>query len=311
MGTGHGTADQDLAMEQWYSGDVEMGCNNNPMTLRPLMRCRSLRRREEGNNQLDMLELRYNETIDQMMLRVNLPLATPSRASHPEYYTRNATDGLLWATRCGNIKEIMDTRSALENKIGVINARIMIQRAGPLTPIQLIHRAFCAVATTVGGHMEALQALLQYPSHMRTAGTPDHLMVTAAMVLVNTGDFSLLRAPPGSVLSKLCTTIANSLKATCDPRMLERSGTPDEKHAHLKVDVTAVPRPANHETDVALWTGTRRRIDQIKDVGRFMKRMAQTKRETLFAPAAQVRQVPRVAHTNGLLRGGVPESSIW
>ena len=56
-----------------------------------------------------MLAPRDEETIDEMVDRVELPPREPSRTSHPEYYIRTATARQSWATRCREVEEILDT----------------------------------------------------------------------------------------------------------------------------------------------------------------------------------------------------------
>jgi len=96
----------------------------------------------------------------------------------------------------------------------------MVRRSCPVASVALIKRLYRAMVATLSGLTEALQAFICVPHHMRCAGTPDHLLLELLTVLFLTGYFTALQAEPGTPWSGLCITIADGLRATCDPLLL-------------------------------------------------------------------------------------------
>ena len=82
-------------------------------------------------------------------------------------------------------------------RFGMLNTRNMSDRSEPVTPVDITRRAYRIIVSIVGGHNAARNALLRTLTHLRSAGTPDHLLMTQALIANDTGDFSHLRAEPG------------------------------------------------------------------------------------------------------------------
>ena len=93
-----GSAAADFNLLDWFFGTFEMGDGRDPVSLRGLVKWKNIMQFGEAEEQLDALTPTCNETIDQMLMRVPLPLEAPTPDTHPEWYARHQADSQLWTT---------------------------------------------------------------------------------------------------------------------------------------------------------------------------------------------------------------------
>ena len=305
-----GTAAEDFTLLDWFPGCMAMGNGRAPVSLRGVIKWKHIMRLGNIEKQLIALTPSYNETIDQMLMRVPLPHEAPNRDTHPERKARHKADNKLWTEHCQQIINDMTHKLTQLSRWEVLNVRIMANRVGPRPSPIIARQSYRRIVALIGGHEAALLAFLRAPVHMRTVETPDHLLMSQVRTAIDTGDFSHLQAPPGSGLSTLCVAASAHHGATYDNRIVPSSDV-DDMLTHLQTDVTALPRLASYEADEALWTGDNKRGEQIMDMVDKMKHLPFADRDILLSPTARFQQVQRAARDNRLMWETVPEHTRW
>ena len=74
----------DLTELNWFWGITNVGTNTRPVTLQAVIKAKLIMRQGSLQEHLIALPPIYNETIDDLLRRMRVPLRAPSRQTHPE-----------------------------------------------------------------------------------------------------------------------------------------------------------------------------------------------------------------------------------
>ena len=123
LGNNLGENKDDLVKLNWFRGDTPMGTNARPFTLQTVIKAKMIMRLRNIKEQLGAFQPIHNETIDELLRRVNIPLRAISRRARPEWYSRPAADDKSWTAHCHDIMQLMIHSMTQISRWGVGNVR--------------------------------------------------------------------------------------------------------------------------------------------------------------------------------------------
>ena len=295
---------------QWYHGETEMGDKAHNWTLRTVFKAKVIMNLGNIEERLFNLEPNYTESIDELLMRVVLPLEELNEDARPECHSRGNRVNTPWKEHCSRIMRTLVHSMVMLSRWGVGNASIMASLTGPPPSFDLVMQQYRLIISHVGNHRAALRAFLQTPTYLQSKGMPVYLLMTQTKRCIISNTFHHLPAPPGSSWYAQCVPAWDRLRSTYNDDV-ESPTDITTTVQHLQSGVGETPRQFIYEVDETLWTGDGHRGDQIVSAVHDLKCLPQHERNKLLSPGARFLQARQVKLENRLLEEPVTQQHEW
>ena len=203
-----GTDDSDKRLEDWYTMGLSVGSGDARMFVGTFLKYRKLERNGLFTETIAKLRPHCNEDKDALLKRMtSQPGGAVNGSSDAEWRTRTPQENERWLQHCRATRRILSKTMILIGKVGVMAARIILDREGPPKPDAVLLGMYRDIAAKVGSHKATFNAMTRVQVHLRVQGMSHYLILQTTTLALIDDDFANLPAEEGTSWYQQCCNL--------------------------------------------------------------------------------------------------------